>query len=149
MNPDKVFICDVLGCEKRFRRSEHLKRHSRSLHTLEKPYACHEIDCTKRFSRSDNLNQHLRVHKRNAAAGNTTSYPASADFSDKEDEEEEEEEEEQAPPSPIRTPPRRRRTGARAVGAAASKRRTRPVVQAPIPAKTESEDKAEASEEQV
>src|SRR5262249_47451793 len=27
----KLFICQVLGCEKRFRRSEHLKRHARSL----------------------------------------------------------------------------------------------------------------------
>src|SRR5579862_2822988 len=68
VDPAKVFICEVLGCEKRFRRSEHLKRHARSLHTLEKPYVCHVPGCTKRFSRSDNLNQHLRVHKRNDVA---------------------------------------------------------------------------------
>lgn len=68
-DPDKIFVCDVLGCEKRFRRSEHLKRHARSLHTLEKPYVCNQPGCEKKFSRSDNLNQHLRVHKRNSSTG--------------------------------------------------------------------------------
>ena len=44
-DPEKIFVCDVLGCEKRFRRSEHLKRHARSLHTLEKPYVCNQPGC--------------------------------------------------------------------------------------------------------
>ncbi|QSL64627.1 hypothetical protein MERGE_001928 [Pneumocystis wakefieldiae] len=35
---EKSFICEIIGCEKRFRRSEHLKRHVRSLHTGEKPF---------------------------------------------------------------------------------------------------------------
>ncbi|ORY87588.1 hypothetical protein BCR37DRAFT_331686, partial [Protomyces lactucae-debilis] len=56
----KAFQCDVKGCEKRFRRSEHLKRHIRSLHTGEKPYPC--STCGKTFSRTDNLTQHMRVH---------------------------------------------------------------------------------------
>ncbi|KAI1767545.1 hypothetical protein GGR53DRAFT_518331 [Hypoxylon sp. FL1150] len=57
-DPSKTFVCDV--CQRRFRRQEHLKRHYRSLHTVEKPYSCHE--CGKRFSRSDNLAQHSRTH---------------------------------------------------------------------------------------
>jgi Zinc finger, C2H2 type len=66
-DPAKLFVCDVLGCGKRFRRSENLKRHARSRHTLEKPYTCHQPGCTIRFSWSDNLKQHLRVHKRDKA----------------------------------------------------------------------------------
>ena len=56
----KPFVCDIKGCDKRFRRSEHLKRHIRSLHTGEKPFVCDT--CLKHFSRSDNLAQHARVH---------------------------------------------------------------------------------------
>jgi hypothetical protein len=114
-DPAKVFICDVLGCEKRFRRSEHLKRHQRSLHTLEKPYVCNQPDCNKKFSRSDNLNQHLRVHKRNSTEGEGPPFV-------EDPVEEEVEEKEEAPPTPVK--PKRRR-GPRSVGAAASKRRNR------------------------
>jgi uncharacterized C2H2 Zn-finger protein len=34
--PKKAFVCKVPGCSKLFKRSEHLKRHVRSLHTDEK-----------------------------------------------------------------------------------------------------------------
>lgn len=57
-DPSKTFVCDL--CNRRFRRQEHLKRHYRSLHTLEKPFEC--TDCGKKFSRSDNLSQHQRTH---------------------------------------------------------------------------------------
>lgn len=56
----KVYTCKVPGCGKLFKRSEHLKRHIRSIHTNEKPYVC--AICLKQFSRHDNLNQHMRVH---------------------------------------------------------------------------------------
>lgn len=98
-DPEKIFVCDVLGCEKRFRRSEHLKRHARSLHTLEKPYVCNQPGCQKKFSRSDNLNQHLRVHKRNSTTGEleipAPDYPITGDQSD--DDEDIEDEEDDAP----------------------------------------------------
>ncbi|KAK9723253.1 hypothetical protein K7432_002102 [Basidiobolus ranarum] len=59
----KSFICDYPECGKVFKRSEHLKRHVRSIHTLEKPFQCPYPTCSKRFSRSDNLNQHIRIHR--------------------------------------------------------------------------------------
>ena len=144
-DPAKVFVCEVLGCDKRFRRSEHLKRHARSLHTLEKPYVCKLPGCDKKFSRSDNLNQHLRVHERHGVIGDGSMSFVSEHTSDKEDlseqeddddekeehdqEEEEQVEEEQEvvpqPPSPVKPLPKRRRGGPRSVGAVAPKRRNR------------------------
>ncbi|KAF9130531.1 hypothetical protein BGW39_002989 [Mortierella sp. 14UC] len=66
LSPDgtaRVFTCLVDACGKQFKRSEHLKRHVRSVHTLEKPFGCPYENCPKRFSRSDNLNQHIRIHR--------------------------------------------------------------------------------------
>ncbi|KAI7867411.1 hypothetical protein BDF14DRAFT_1968018 [Spinellus fusiger] len=60
---DKSFQCKYIGCGKAFKRSEHLKRHDRSIHTLEKPFGCPYAACSKKFSRSDNLNQHIRIHR--------------------------------------------------------------------------------------
>ncbi|SAM02242.1 hypothetical protein [Absidia glauca] len=62
-NGTRMFICKDEGCGKVFKRSEHLKRHIRSIHTLEKPFECPYQSCNKRFSRSDNLNQHIRIHR--------------------------------------------------------------------------------------
>ncbi|KAG0172506.1 hypothetical protein DFQ28_006955 [Apophysomyces sp. BC1034] len=59
----KTFQCTHDGCGKIFKRSEHLKRHVRSIHTKEKPFECPYNTCGKRFSRSDNLNQHIRIHR--------------------------------------------------------------------------------------
>ncbi|KAF9363078.1 hypothetical protein BGX34_004942 [Mortierella sp. NVP85] len=61
----KVFTCPFADCGKIFKRSEHLKRHVRSIHTMEKPFPCPIHNCPKRFSRSDNLNQHIRIHRHN------------------------------------------------------------------------------------
>ncbi|OAD72203.1 C2H2-type zinc finger transcription factor, partial [Phycomyces blakesleeanus NRRL 1555(-)] len=58
----KMFTCTKDECGKVFKRSEHLKRHIRSIHTLEKPFECPYQTCSKKFSRSDNLNQHIRIH---------------------------------------------------------------------------------------
>ncbi|GAA5887238.1 hypothetical protein JCM6882_002459 [Rhodosporidiobolus microsporus] len=61
--PKKIFLCKVPGCGKCFKRSEHLKRHVRSIHTNEKPFQCQWPGCARFFSRHDNLNQHLRIHR--------------------------------------------------------------------------------------
>ncbi|KAI9018750.1 hypothetical protein CLU79DRAFT_705511 [Phycomyces nitens] len=62
-NGTRMFTCSFVDCGKVFKRSEHLKRHIRSIHTLEKPFECPYHNCNKRFSRSDNLNQHIRIHR--------------------------------------------------------------------------------------
>ncbi|KEI38897.1 uncharacterized protein L969DRAFT_496319 [Mixia osmundae IAM 14324] len=61
--PRKIFMCKVPDCNKCFKRSEHLKRHIRSIHTSEKPYECEWPGCSKSFSRQDNRAQHMRVHR--------------------------------------------------------------------------------------
>ncbi|AGO10541.1 AaceriABR089Cp [[Ashbya] aceris (nom. inval.)] len=57
---EKPFKCQE--CTKAFRRSEHLKRHIRSVHSSDRPFPC--TYCDKKFSRSDNLSQHLKTHRK-------------------------------------------------------------------------------------
>lgn len=59
-NAQGAFPCTE--CEKQFKRSEHLKRHIRSVHSNIRPFHCKY--CEKKFSRSDNLAQHLKTHYR-------------------------------------------------------------------------------------
>ncbi|KAI8640168.1 hypothetical protein BD408DRAFT_309342, partial [Parasitella parasitica] len=58
----KQFLCEHHECGKLFKRSEHLKRHVKSIHTKEKPYCCPYKECGKSFARTDNLSQHIRIH---------------------------------------------------------------------------------------
>ncbi|GAA5936211.1 uncharacterized protein JCM15063_002744 [Sporobolomyces koalae] len=60
---ERSHYCQVQGCGKVFKRSEHLQRHIRSIHTNSKPFQCQWPACGRFFSRHDNLNQHLRVHR--------------------------------------------------------------------------------------
>ncbi|KAK9764259.1 hypothetical protein K7432_008382 [Basidiobolus ranarum] len=61
----KNHTCKFPGCNMRFKRLEHLKRHFR-VHTMERPFPCTHEGCGKAFSRSDNLSQHLKTHERRA-----------------------------------------------------------------------------------
>ncbi|KAI9258775.1 hypothetical protein BDA99DRAFT_440426 [Phascolomyces articulosus] len=63
----RLYKCTEPGCGKLFKRSEHVKRHYRSIHTKEKPFVCPYSECKKRFSRSDNLNQHIRIHRQSSS----------------------------------------------------------------------------------
>lgn len=64
----KPFPCP--DCSKQFKRSEHLKRHIRSVHSNIRPFHCKY--CDKKFSRSDNLAQHLKTHYKVNANGSTS-----------------------------------------------------------------------------
>lgn len=59
----RAYACPVEDCRKVFTRSEHLKRHTRSIHTNEKPFRCEEPNCGRLFTRHDNLLQHLKNHR--------------------------------------------------------------------------------------
>lgn len=66
--PSTSFPCTE--CDKQFKRSEHLKRHVRSVHSNIRPFHCKY--CDKKFSRSDNLAQHLKTHYKLDNNGNQT-----------------------------------------------------------------------------
>ncbi|KAI5479592.1 integral membrane protein, glucose receptor Git3 [Pseudohyphozyma bogoriensis] len=57
----KVHACPAENCDAAFKRSEHLKRHYRSVHMGAKPFPCEAANCTKSFSRKDNLQQHMKM----------------------------------------------------------------------------------------
>ncbi|KAG5421321.1 MSN4 [Candida metapsilosis] len=66
-NENGCFPCSQ--CDKQFKRTEHLKRHIRSVHSNIRPYHCQY--CERKFSRSDNLAQHIKTHYRLDGSGNT------------------------------------------------------------------------------
>ncbi|KKK12250.1 hypothetical protein ARAM_002700 [Aspergillus rambellii] len=65
--------CNI--CDRRFKKTEHFKRHERS-HTKEKPYECSV--CHKRFSRSDVLSRHAKGHTTNHAISPRAALPSSS-----------------------------------------------------------------------
>ncbi|KKK17401.1 hypothetical protein AOCH_003601 [Aspergillus ochraceoroseus] len=65
--------CNI--CDRRFKKTEHFKRHERS-HTKEKPYECSV--CHKRFSRSDVLSRHAKGHTTNHAISSRAALPSSS-----------------------------------------------------------------------
>ncbi|KAI8083204.1 uncharacterized protein B0P05DRAFT_536470 [Gilbertella persicaria] len=70
----KPHACTHPNCDKRFRRLEHLKRHTR-IHTQEQPFKCNFPGCLKAFSRSDNLAQHKKTHERRESRYGNNSSP--------------------------------------------------------------------------
>nr|KAF6468683.1 WT1 transcription factor [Rousettus aegyptiacus] len=66
---EKPYQCDFKDCERRFSRSDQLKRHQRR-HTGVKPFQCKT--CQRKFSRSDHLKTHTRTH-----TGKTSEKPFS------------------------------------------------------------------------
>ncbi|KAL4944434.1 hypothetical protein BDV06DRAFT_187309 [Aspergillus oleicola] len=70
------FKCKEPGCNGRFKRQEHLKRHMKS-HSKEKPHICWVPGCHRAFSRSDNLNAHYT--KTHSKRGGRNRYVATLD----------------------------------------------------------------------
>ncbi|KZV98911.1 hypothetical protein EXIGLDRAFT_726801 [Exidia glandulosa HHB12029] len=58
----RKYVCPVPECGKGFSRGEHLKRHTRSIHTNDRPFTCPVKGCNRTFTRHDNLLQHQRAH---------------------------------------------------------------------------------------
>uniref|UniRef100_A0A673FNX8 Zinc finger protein 143-like n=1 Tax=Sinocyclocheilus rhinocerous TaxID=307959 RepID=A0A673FNX8_9TELE len=58
---DKPYICEHMGCGKKFATGYGLKSHVRT-HTGEKPYRCQELNCLKSFKTSGDLQKHTRTH---------------------------------------------------------------------------------------
>lgn len=79
-SPTKIYTCTEPGCNKIFKRSEHLKRHLKSIHCEEKPFSCPFPKCDKKFSRSDNLAQHLRIHRDPSDKARTKGFTSSTPF---------------------------------------------------------------------
>lgn len=57
----KVHECPEPTCTAAFRRSEHLKRHYKSVHIGRRPFPCDWAGCDKTFSRNDNKQQHMSM----------------------------------------------------------------------------------------
>lgn len=57
--------CPVTGCNRLFKRLEHMKRHVRT-HTHDRPHVCDP--CGKSFARADNLAQHMQMHERGSSS---------------------------------------------------------------------------------
>ncbi|OJJ39979.1 hypothetical protein ASPWEDRAFT_33325 [Aspergillus wentii DTO 134E9] len=53
-----AFQCQFPGCNARYRRKEHLKRHEASKHTQQQVFPC--SICGRQFTRSDTLQRHVR-----------------------------------------------------------------------------------------
>ncbi|KAK9454992.1 fungal-specific transcription factor domain-containing protein [Dipodascopsis uninucleata] len=60
---EKIFVCDVAGCNKSFTRLEHLGRHQLN-HSPKEIYRCSWPDCSKSFVREDLQLRHYERHKR-------------------------------------------------------------------------------------
>jgi zinc finger protein BrlA len=63
--------CEWPGCNGRFQRQEHLKRHEKT-HIEAKTYMCQF--CDRQFGRSDNLKSHTRLHTNPSKKSSRTQY---------------------------------------------------------------------------
>ncbi|KAI0572992.1 hypothetical protein Alg130_10278 [Pyrenophora tritici-repentis] len=59
----------VVQCGQTFGRSEHRRRHCKTVHSKERLYICKVPDCEKSFSRGDNLRDHYWSHVERGGRG--------------------------------------------------------------------------------
>lgn len=78
----RIYECPHNGCNRQFKRQEHLNRHFRG-HTGERPYTCIVPECRRSFSRSDHLQLHMRQHNESGFRNDDSmfqSFPPHSDF---------------------------------------------------------------------
>ncbi|TFK88907.1 hypothetical protein K466DRAFT_488022 [Polyporus arcularius HHB13444] len=59
---DRKHCCPVEGCNKMFKKRDHLNRHIKCLHQHEQMWVCHRPECDAAFTRFDNYERHKRRH---------------------------------------------------------------------------------------
>ena len=78
------FACSHPGCEKRFKRQEHKKRHQKTVHLKNETWACWVPGCnTGAFTRTDNLTSHLKKTHGKKSPNQRNKYVATLDDNSK------------------------------------------------------------------
>lgn len=67
---EKPYVCEYEGCEMRYARNDHLKRHVAAVHTGERRFGCEEPGCGRGFYEHGHLTRHRQeVHARRYPCG--------------------------------------------------------------------------------
>ena len=74
-------MCSFLGCDKKFQRQEHLKRHERT-HTNTEGHPCPFCVKARPFSREDNLKSHIKLHCAYKKSARTDFHPQAQEYYD-------------------------------------------------------------------
>ncbi|KAJ8101598.1 fungal-specific transcription factor domain-containing protein [Lipomyces tetrasporus] len=71
---ERIFVCEVAGCNKSFTRLEHLGRHQLN-HSPKEIYTCSWPGCTKSFVREDLRLRHVERHRKRSSVNDDSQPP--------------------------------------------------------------------------